>query len=528
MDGITATLSYLLKKLKVKHTRSYLYRMMKGHPNFPSLLSFGDTLTLYNVENFPAEIDQSELHKIPTPFLTHLPAKGEGLFAIVDEIDENTITYWTDPYGMSMEPMVVFKEKWQGTVILVEANEKSAEPDYFSNLINQWQRNLRLPFIWLTVLSVLTAGLVFQYENYSQTTWSLFGTYLIGSIFSVFLMLRSSGSQNKYIHLLCQVSTKTNCDSILKSPAAYLAGNISWAEIGLTYFVGSTIVLLLTGPKVIPVLAVLSILALPYVFWSLYYQARVAKMWCTLCLGVQAMLIANASFVLTAGNVLYPISLSTLAILALSFAVPIAIWAMIKPSLTKAGELDLLNRKIEPLKRNGALFQHLLKQNPQMPPLDIRDVTLTMGHPEALHTITFVGSLYCTPCAAAFKELEQTLQMQPDLKAQVVLLTSYIDKEKQENTVRHLMSISEEQRVEAMRSWYRQVNRDINQWSKKFPATISDQAESARKRQMAWCETANIRYTPSFFVNGYPMPEGFELKDLAYLLSENEAEEQHA
>ena len=51
----------------------------------------------------------------------------------------------------------------------------------------------------------------------------------------------------------------------------------------------------------LPVLSLLSLAALPYVGYSLFYQWRVVKQWCRLCLATQAVLLAQAGLVLYEG-----------------------------------------------------------------------------------------------------------------------------------------------------------------------------------------------------------------------------------
>lgn len=45
-------------------------------------------------------------------------------------------------------------------------------------------------------------------------------------------------------------------------------------------------------PQTLPVLAAINILCLPYTVWSISYQKFKAKVWCTLCVCVQATLWA--------------------------------------------------------------------------------------------------------------------------------------------------------------------------------------------------------------------------------------------
>ena len=84
-------------------------------------------------------------------------------------------------------------------------------------------------------------------------------------------------------------SIQTDCNNILESDAAKIGGVLSWSEVGLGYFI-SNITLLICYPSLISYLSIINICALPYTLWSVWYQYKIAKQWCVLCLLVQLLL----------------------------------------------------------------------------------------------------------------------------------------------------------------------------------------------------------------------------------------------
>src|SRR6202000_2271777 len=80
---------------------------------------------------------------------------------------------------------------------------------------------------------------------------------------------------------------------VLQSKASHIGG-ISWSAIGFTYFTGSLLFQLFAGminPVALSLLAWINLAALPYVLFSVFYQWRVARQWCVLCLSVQVLLV---------------------------------------------------------------------------------------------------------------------------------------------------------------------------------------------------------------------------------------------
>jgi len=83
--------------------------------------------------------------------------------------------------------------------------------------------------------------------------------------------------------------------TILNSKASKTFG-ISWSEVGFFYFATTLLFLLIPGFDFLSkatVISVANLAAVPYVFFSIYYQWKVARQWCPLCLTVQVVLIAE-------------------------------------------------------------------------------------------------------------------------------------------------------------------------------------------------------------------------------------------
>src|SRR5471030_1680876 len=105
------------------------------------------------------------------------------------------------------------------------------------------------------------------------------------------LLMQSIDANNPFIQKLCGEDNK-NCNAILSSKAAKINEFLSWSEVGFFYFAGTWLALLFNSAHIamLQALAVLNIVALPYTFYSIHYQWRVAKQWCVFCCAVQALL----------------------------------------------------------------------------------------------------------------------------------------------------------------------------------------------------------------------------------------------
>ncbi|MCD7849937.1 MAG: vitamin K epoxide reductase family protein [Parabacteroides sp.] len=94
---------------------------------------------------------------------------------------------------------------------------------------------------------------------------------------------------------VCKIGKYTGCEDVLNSPAAKI-GNISMSDIGIVYFAGGIFTLALSvyvGQQylVFPVLLLFSLCSIPYILFSISYQAFKVRKWCPFCLSVIFMLL---------------------------------------------------------------------------------------------------------------------------------------------------------------------------------------------------------------------------------------------
>ncbi|HKJ32540.1 MAG TPA: vitamin K epoxide reductase family protein, partial [Balneolales bacterium] len=191
--------------------------------------------------------------------------------------------------------------------------------------------------------------------------------------------------QNTLLQKVCSMGNKTNCQSVLSSNAAKVIGNISWSDIGFIYFTGGYLYLLITGTSFLPVITILNLIALPYIVFSVYYQARVARQWCTFCLSVQAVLLLEfVAALVTQQPVWQPMtsSVEPITIGILSFFLPAAGWLFIKDSLYQAKKGTDYRYQLARFKNNGDVFAAMLRHQPAVA-RDPGDMGITIGNPNA-------------------------------------------------------------------------------------------------------------------------------------------------
>ena len=89
--------------------------------------------------------------------------------------------------------------------------------------------------------------------------------------------------------------------------------------------------------------------------------------------------------------------------------------------------------------------------------------------------------------------------------------------------VKHLMAFYEENDEflikQALDDWYLDNKKDYNVFASNY--LLIGQLEYQGKKLEAmsnWCKAVGIAYTPTFFVNGFQLPQLYKIEDLNHLL----------
>lgn len=279
--------SDFLTSLGVKHTEDYSDSRFEQMP-FQSMFGLVNLLKDYGVGAFGVKVNADAraeaIMKFRTPFIVDTP---DG-FLIILKYNENGVTYMTRQRIFTV-PKEKILESWNGIALLAEIDADSIEPEYLRHHVGEMAKSVK--YYTLIVLIVALSGFaMWQSGLYSHwAAWLLVCFDCAGILFSWMLVQKSLGIHNSAAEAVCSVLEEGGCDELARSEASSFMGIFKWSEVGLAYFTVSLAAMFLF-PQILPVLAAINILCLPYTVWSITYQKFKAKVWCTLCVSVQATL----------------------------------------------------------------------------------------------------------------------------------------------------------------------------------------------------------------------------------------------
>ncbi len=519
-DNTVFVLQRAIRYFKIRVTDRTIKKFLLSHPYYPTLKSVCDALKKWKVDHYPLELNTEEIRKLEIPFIAHLKTAG-GLLVFVEKITDQ-VSYIAYQGKIQKESYDIFAEKLSGAVILMEKSEYSGEQDYVQKRHNEILDRALFPLGIITILSFLLlslflnpGGFIFQSGGLGL---ELLITKITGLSACIFLIMKELKIQNPFSDKICGFSSKTDCDTVLSSDASRLFGWASWADVGLIYFTGTLLFLFGTRENAsLGILALVSAFSLPYPVFSIYYQLGKLKKWCPFCLIVQLVLIAEFVILLPALNGITFNDINILRFL-ISFSAPAAFWLLFKAWYKKSRELQQEQTSYLRIKRNPAIFRFLLTQSnyTEFPKLTNE---LVLGNLNAQVTLTAFLSLYCGPCAQAFKQLKSLLENSSELKIHAVFL-AYNDEEtlKLINIIYYLYEFGgSKATIDFLYRWYstRKASRKLLYNSIILPENFN-KAEQVRAENTDLFEKYQVEGTPTIYVNGYKFPNQFEHSDLEY------------
>jgi uncharacterized membrane protein len=520
-ENATATLYALVKGLGAKVTYATVKEELSQHPDFPSLLSLSDLLTDWQIDNTALQLNTPEqLYELPLPFVAHFHKNG-GWYVLVTALTGDRITYSENTQGRKTDLLTDFEKNWSGIVLLAEANKLSGESDYAIKRQNEELDELRNQFTTVGIGLIFLIAILSIGSSLLITDWILLVTKSVGLVINSLLVVKQLGSTNSLIDRLYRINSKTNCDDVPNSPAIKLWGWLRWTDVGLLYFSGGLITVLAIGfqSAVRPLLSGLALLALPYTLFSVYYQARVIRQWCSSSLAVQAVLLIEGILAAIQLNSL-PDFVQPYLLILIAFLLPTLVWLNVRPLLSTLSKSRREHQELKRFKRDRDLFRLLLLQQSEMPPIpnDLRPIVL--GNPDAEHTITMVTNPYCGPCGREHIELEQLFQQNQNVKANIIFTGDGADGPATQVALHALALVKQGNIAEALINWYRQKEKKYDAWTKRYPTGIN-KSEMTRtlKQHRQWCRLAGITDTPTVYVAGHQLPELYQLSQLRWLIS---------
>lgn len=332
------------------------------------------------------------------------------------------------------------------------------------------------------------------------------------------MVLKQIHIHSEYGDKICSLFSQNDCNNILESDAAKLGGIIGWSEIGLGYFIANTTITV-CFPNFVSYMIVINILALPYSFWSIWYQKFKAKQWCPLCLIIQSLLWITFFIYIGFGFIhVSEISILNVTLTALLYLIPILLINVLVPNLGKRREMEQITQELNSIKTNENVFLTMLKKQPYYE-VNKSTSSILWGNTESDILVTILTNPHCAPCAKMHSRIEKMLTESNNICVQYIF--SSFEKELDISN-KFLSAVYFEKKInerdEIYKKWFEENKLKKEEIFEIYKVNMENSiVEEEFRKHEDWKKITKIRpATPTILINGYKLPDNYKIEDLKY------------
>ncbi len=502
---------------KIRFTDRELEKRCMSHYDFPSLSSLSDILNDLYIPNLAAKIKQEQLGEIPLPAIAYFEESEE--FVLIENIGEK-ILFWSSLQKIE-EPIDQFIQKWSGVVLLIEPNEFSEEDNYWENKKSDKLDSIKIIFAFIGGVMSLYYYSNILFRRHSYTENSVFYVFsvcnLLGFVICCLLIQESLGGSNIISRRLCKITNKNGCGNILNSDAANVFSWLSWSDIGLIYFGGTTLFLFNSsilhygGENIVFLLSCISLI---FSLYSIYYQAIIAKEWCFLCLVILLLIWIEFIFGIYKNPLDFSlVSSQTVISYFVSFMTVSIIWIFLKPLIEKSNLTKIYQQTINIIKFTPSYVKGLIEKRKVLLPFFEDMEIIEIGNINAENSLISISTLTCGACASAVEKIGHLVNKNSNIKGQIILYSSNINQE-ESYVIGKILSMPKDDRYNALLTWYKIKN--IEKWE--VVVTHEGSLKPLVVTSKSWVEANNIVDIPTIFINDFQCPILYEIERIPTLV----------
>lgn len=508
---VTKVIFNYVKRSNYAIEHNDLKLQLQSNPDYPSVKSITDSLDYFNIENLVANVPKDALAQLPNFFLAIINRNNSTSIAQVD-IKQNGVKLLNSNGEKDKLSISDFKEIWNGTIIAIEKNTNTAKSNINSSTLF---KSPIVPFVLIAVFALLNSIISFDIPSLTCII-----TAAIGLLMSYYIVRENIGLFSQSTSKICNSTTNnTSCGEVINSNSSKLFGLVSLSDATVTYFLSLLLILPIVGYSA-SFFLLMSILAIPVIFYTIYQQAFLLKKWCPLCLVVASLILAQTVVAFITFNTFVldvNYGLSSLFI----FGFVYVSWSQLKTLFVENIQLNQEATEYLKFKRNHKLFNTLLEEEPIAEPIYINENSILFGNPEAKLTINAITNPLCGHCTKAFKAYDTLLRKHPeDIKLNVIFNVPSKDLEQASSQVsQRIIELYQDNVQEAflaLQYWFEV--RDATLWQTKYGKPNANAELTILEAHKSICTSNEISYTPATIINNYKFPKAYNIEDISFFI----------
>lgn len=501
----------LLYYLEVKHTNYFVNKLYNEHPHNKDMYGLKDMLNVYNIESVGVDIKDKDEANMVFPSIYHV----ENNFVIAIECHDEKISFLSGG-KISETHIYSFKKAWDGKTLVITSTEHAKEENYLYNLGLEWV--IRLSWLCLIFVPVIFIILSFLYNPIMNTYFNipLLLLDVIGCTLC-YLLLQKKIKDSAFGERFCSMITEKGCDAVLSSERSMIFYIFSWSEIGLAYFLVNAVIISFV-PQYLSGLILVNYIAMTYGIWSVWYQYKRIRKWCTLCLSVQLVIWIMGLYysllykdVLLFSKVITPLFVVTCSIVSFTVAVHYLIKSYHDTFIITSMLQKLKSFQVD----NDVLKAKYMKEQEYTDASNISSIF--WGDINALQQITIVLNPHCGHCKDTFKKIVPLLRKQ-NLRMGIRLIflsfgSAYDDACKL--LIAAYYKQDKEIAINFYSKWFDNISQDVDALAQSFNLDINYiDITREYENHKHWTKENKINKTPSILINSHLLPAAYKIEDL--------------
>lgn len=489
-----------------------------SNPTYPSLLSTIETFKAFNCKAVAVKIEIGNLENLPLPFLCQT-SNGDLIFLL--NIESGRVVFLTEKNNEENLAIEEFSNLWNGIIIYAENLSESEKNG--KNVKNGFASiKLYTKYFAYLITSILFIQFV---SNLSLEKIPLFFCKVFGILicFTIISFENSSSALNQF----CKSIRNGNCDAVLNSKASKLFGVLPLSFIGLFYYTFTIFLLVLNSEFTFILCIISSFLGSLFIPFSIFYQKYKIREWCILCLFVLIEIFIECIIILFftinyTSKFLFTIE--NLILLCNTAFISFMIVYTIVFILQNNKKRNEVSKKYNILKYNDNVFNSLIKLGTRHDLDLLKNIGIFYGNQNCSNTLLMVCSPFCEPCAHSHTQLKQLLSNELDLRIQVIFFVAD-DVNNPYNIATSLLMNSTDNKLNIyLEEWFKSdINTKMQIVENNKENVFKNNVQEKIKIMNEWCFKNDVQHTPTFYLNGYELPNEYDVTDLRFFIEDEES-----
>ncbi|KAA0127286.1 hypothetical protein FY557_14045 [Chryseobacterium sp. SN22] len=514
-QNLEAVFSYAKSKNIYLDPQEFRFQV-ETHPDYPSLLAFSDALSFFNIPNMAFDLPFDEIDHLSDSFVALLKSDNKSQQSNLYHITKhhNDYVYKDGNKSLKLEKDQL-KPLWQNVVLLAERPEEYVEKGK--------SKVFSTGLISLLIIIFILGAVWFFTQSFILTIAGLLIS--IGLFLSIEALKVELGLESKISEGFCNIIVNADCGQVINSTKSKWLQKIKISDISIWFFTSQLLGLLIFSvsdfsSKFLDYLFILLIISIPMTFYSIYFQYKIEKKWCPICLSIIGTVyieLVCLFFLKRDGD----IDIKTFFLFSVIFFIVAGLIYLLKPVLLERKYLN--DRYIKQLRfvRNYEIFKNtLLKSEIE----NFEEEFIILGNRESKNKISIITSPMCGYCKDAHHILEKIIsQHSNDIAISIRFNFSENFDEKTKNLFLRLGEIYEQKGdnifIYALKEWFE--NKNFENWFFKFGKPentnpVKEKLEKVTKENY----NKGLHFTPNLFLNQYNYPSLYDRENLEFFIAD--------